>query len=84
MKEETFRSSDNTGSSWLGAGALLAAAGASVCCVLPVAAVALLGGIAAPLMSLDGPLPMALGAALGGAAGWRWLGRRSSRQAKPC
>lgn len=28
--------SEDTGSSWLGAGALLAAAGASVCCVLPV------------------------------------------------
>lgn len=28
--------STNTGSGWLGAGALLAAAGASVCCVLPV------------------------------------------------
>jgi len=28
--------STSTGSGWLGAGALLAAAGASVCCVLPV------------------------------------------------
>lgn len=28
--------STTTGSGWLGAGALLAAAGASVCCVLPV------------------------------------------------
>jgi mercuric ion transport protein len=28
--------SDNTGTSWLGAGALVAAAGASVCCILPV------------------------------------------------
>ncbi len=50
-----------------------------VCCVLPIAAVALLGGVAAPLASLDGPGPIAAGAVLGGAGAWRWLGRRRPR-----
>jgi hypothetical protein len=47
-----------------------------VCCVLPVAAVALVGAAAAPLTTLDGPVPIALGALLGGGIGWWWLGRR--------
>ena len=46
-----------------------------VCCVLPIAAVALLGAAAAPLMSLDSPGPIAVGALLAGAAAWKWLGR---------
>jgi hypothetical protein len=57
----------------IGAGSLMSLL---VCCVLPAGAVALLGGAAAPLTSLDGPLPMAAGAVLGGAATWWWLGRR--------
>ena len=47
-----------------------------VCCVLPTAAAALLGAVALPLASLDGPVPITLGAVLVGAAVWRWLGRR--------
>ncbi len=34
--KKNLRMSTTTGSGWLGVGALLAAAGASVCCVLPV------------------------------------------------
>ncbi len=52
------------------------AASVFVCCVIPTAAAALLGGIAAPLASLDGPVPIAFGALLSGAAVWWWLGRR--------
>lgn len=47
-----------------------------LCCVLPVAAVAALGTAAAPLTALDGPVPIALGALVGGTAAWWWLGRR--------
>ena len=54
-----------------------------VCCVLPVAAVALVGAVAAPLVALDGPGPIAAGALGGGFAAWRWLGRRSCRGAGP-
>ncbi len=50
-----------------------------VCCVLPIAAVALVGGVAAPLASLEGPGPIAVGAVLGGAGAWRGLGRRRPR-----
>jgi hypothetical protein len=49
-----------------------------VCCVLPIAAAALVGAAAAPLASLDGPGPIVAGAVVGGAAAWRWLGRRGS------
>ena len=50
-----------------------------VCCVLPGAAVAVLGAAAAPLTSLDGPGPIAAGALIGGTVAWRWLGRRRTR-----
>ncbi|MBW2244706.1 MAG: hypothetical protein JRH01_22220 [Deltaproteobacteria bacterium] len=50
-----------------------------VCCVLPIAAGALLGTATAPLAGLDGPGPLAAGALLGGSAAWWWLGRRNSR-----
>ena len=46
-----------------------------VCCVLPIAAVAVLGGVAAPLSGLDGPIPITIGAVVGGALAWRWSGR---------
>ena len=64
---------------------LAKAAGAGIlgsfvlCCVLPVAAVALLGAAAAPLLSLDGALPIAAGAVTGGLAAWWWIGRRDAR-----
>jgi hypothetical protein len=48
-----------------------------VCCVLPAAAAAVLGATVLPIFaSLDGPLPIAAGALLGGALAWRRLGRR--------
>jgi len=48
-----------------------------VCCVLPVAAVALLGAAAAaPFASLDRPLVIAGAAALFGTAAFAWQGRR--------
>ena len=47
-----------------------------LCCVVPVAAVALLGTAAAPLASLDGVTPLAAGAILAGTVAWWWLGRR--------
>jgi len=50
-----------------------------VCCVLPVAALALLGAAAAPLASLDGPGPIAAGALIGGTVAWWLLGRRHPR-----
>jgi hypothetical protein len=48
-----------------------------VCCVVPIAAAALLGAAAAPLAALDGPIPIAAGAVLGGAGAWLWLGGRA-------
>ncbi len=44
-----------------------------VCCVLPLAAAALIGGAAAPLASLDGPIPISVGALLGAALAWRYV-----------
>ena len=46
-----------------------------VCCALPIAAVALLGGAAAPLLSLDSPGPIAAGALLAGSGAWWSFGR---------
>ena len=54
-----------------------------VCCVLPVAAVALLGAAAAPLTSLDGPVPIIAGAAVGGTLAWWWLGKRRVQSCGP-
>ncbi len=53
-----------------------------VCCALPLAAGAVVGAAAAPLLALDAPVPIALGAALGSALAWRRAGRR--RAATPC
>ena len=50
-----------------------------VCCVLPIAAGALLGAAAAPLAALDGPVPIGTGALVGGSAAWWWLGRRRAK-----
>ena len=47
-----------------------------VCCVVPMAAGALLGAAGAPLAALDGPIPIAAGSVVGGAGTWLWLGRR--------
>ena len=55
-----------------GAGAALSVL---VGCVLPLAAVALLGAAALPLTALDGPVPLAIGALVLGAGAWWWLGR---------
>ncbi len=71
-------------------GRLAKAAGAGVlgslivCCVLPIAAVAVLGGAVAPLLSLDGPIPILLGAMLGGTVTWWRLdrGRRARNETK--
>lgn len=49
-----------------------------VCCILPIAAVAVLGGAAAPLLALDSPLPIAGGALLAGSAAWWGFGRLHS------
>jgi hypothetical protein len=50
-----------------------------VCCALPIVAAAL-GAAVAPLGSLDGPLPIAAGAVLGGVGAWRWLGAGRGRR----
>lgn len=55
-----------------------------VCCVIPIVAGMLFGAAAAPLASLDGPLPIAAGALLGGLAAWRWLPRRIDRSDEGC
>ncbi len=47
-----------------------------VCCIVPIAAGALVGAAAAPLAALDGPIPIAAGSLVGGAGAWLWLGRR--------
>jgi hypothetical protein len=77
-----FRSLDGPSVGARAKGSRLAkAAGAGVvvslvlCCVLPIAAGALLGAAAAPLAGLDGPGPLAAAAVAGGAAVWWWLGR---------
>jgi hypothetical protein len=46
-----------------------------VCCVVPLAAGALIGSAAAPLAGLDHPAPIAGGALMGGFAAWWWMGR---------
>lgn len=69
-----------------GAARLARAAGAGVlasflvCCVLPIGAMALLGAAAAPLAKLDGPVPLAAGALIGGSGAWWWLGRERRRR----
>jgi hypothetical protein len=52
-----------------------------VCCIVPLAAGALIGSAAAPLAGLDHPAPIAAGALIGGFASWWWLGRRRARTA---
>jgi hypothetical protein len=47
-----------------------------ICCVVPLAAGALIGSAAAPLAGLDHPAPIAGGALLGGLLAWWWMGRR--------
>ncbi len=59
------------------------AASLFVCCVVPIAAGALLGAAAAPLAALDAPLPIASAALLGGFLAWWWLGRRARRDRVP-
>jgi hypothetical protein len=48
-----------------------------VCCVLPIAAAAVLGAaVAAPFASLDNPWTIAAAAVLFGGAAFAWQGRR--------
>jgi hypothetical protein len=55
------------------------AASLFVCCVLPIALAALLGGLAPPALArLDGPIPIAGGALIAGAVAWWRLGRRDA------
>jgi len=58
-----------------------ALAGLFVCCVVPLAAAALIGSAAAPLAGLDHPAPIAGGALVGGLAAWWWSGRRATTAA---
>lgn len=54
-----------------------------VCCLLPIAAVAVLGSAAAPLMGLEGLVPMSLtGIGFGGAYAW-WRSRSQRVSAGP-
>lgn len=54
-----------------------------VCCVLPLAAVALLGGSVTMLTALDAPVPIAIVAIAIAGATWVGLGRRAGRTSAP-
>ena len=51
-----------------------------ICCVLPVAAVALAGAAAAPIAGLESLGGLAASGIATGSAAWLWLGRRHARR----
>lgn len=67
---------------WLRAAAAGLLASAFVCCIVPVAAISVLGAAAAPLAALDTPAALVAGAVAAGGGAWWWLGRRARRTAR--